>query len=149
MARTAQPKWPYSIPSFKKLFSQTRTTRNFRNTKHQILQGLQTNFRNKAIRNLSSHQLSPTETKVLALSLNFVPTLPASTPHLVLKSANRLTQSMKKQFHIRNQSLTNKRPTYCKPSTCAPPEILPSYIRHSKHFLQLLESLPPLPQNAI
>ena len=28
-------------------------------------------------------------------------------------------------------------------------EILPSYIRDSKHFLQLLESLPPLPENAI
>ena len=28
-------------------------------------------------------------------------------------------------------------------------EILPSYIQDSKHFLQLLESLPPLPENAI
>ena len=28
-------------------------------------------------------------------------------------------------------------------------EILPSYIRDSKHFLQLLESLPSLPENAI
>ena len=28
-------------------------------------------------------------------------------------------------------------------------EILPSYIRDNKHFLQLLESLPPLPENAI
>ena len=28
-------------------------------------------------------------------------------------------------------------------------ETLPSYIRDSKHFLQLLESLPPLPGNAI
>ena len=28
-------------------------------------------------------------------------------------------------------------------------EILPSYIRDSKHFLQLFESLPPLPENAI
>ena len=28
-------------------------------------------------------------------------------------------------------------------------EILPSYIWDSKHFLQLLESLPPLPENAI
>ena len=28
-------------------------------------------------------------------------------------------------------------------------EILPSYIRDSRHFLQLLESLPPLPENAI
>ena len=28
-------------------------------------------------------------------------------------------------------------------------EILSSYIRDSKHFLQLLESLPPLPENAI
>ena len=28
-------------------------------------------------------------------------------------------------------------------------ETLPSYIRDSKHFLQLLESLPPLPENAI
>ena len=37
---------------------------------------------------------------------------PASTHHLVLKSANRLTQTMKKQFHFRNQPLTTKRPTY-------------------------------------
>ena len=36
----------------------------------------------------------------------------ASTHHLVLKSANRLTQTMKKQFHFRNQPLTTKRPTY-------------------------------------
>ena len=28
-------------------------------------------------------------------------------------------------------------------------EILPSYIQDSKHFLQLLESLPPLPGNAV
>ena len=48
--------------------------------KHQgrILQELQTSFRNKAIRNLSSQQLSPIETEVLALGLNFVLTPLAS-----------------------------------------------------------------------
>ena len=46
----------------------------------------------------------------------------ASTHHLVLKSANRLTQTMKKQLHFRNQPLTTKRPTYYKPSTWTPPK---------------------------
>ena len=100
VARTAQPKQPYSIPSFKKLFPQTHTMRNFRNTKHWILQELQTSFRNKTIRNLSSHQLSPIETEVHALGLNFVPTPTTSAHHLVLKSANHLSQTMKKQFHF-------------------------------------------------
>ena len=49
MARAAHPKRPYSIPAFKKLFPKTRR-KNFRNTKRRILQELQTNFRNKAIR---------------------------------------------------------------------------------------------------
>ena len=118
----AQSKRPYSKPSFKKLFPETRTMRNFRNTKHQILQELQTSFKNKAIWKLSSHQLSPIETKVFALGLNLVPTPLATTHHLVLKSANRLTQTMKNQFRFRNQPLITKRPTYCKPSTWIPPE---------------------------
>ena len=84
----------------------TQTTKNFRNTKHRILQELQTNFRNKAIRNISSHQLSPIETEVLGLGLNFVPTPLAFRHHVVLKSTNRLTQTMKKQFHFRNQVST-------------------------------------------
>ena len=84
--------------------------RNFRNTKLWILQKLQTSFGIKAIRNLFSHQLSPNETEVLTFGLNFVPTPPASTHHLVLKSATRLT-------YFRNQPLTTKCPTYCKPST--------------------------------
>ena len=118
----AQPKRPYSKPSFKKLFPETHTMIKFRNTKCQILQELQTSFKNKAITNLSSHQLSPTEIEVLNLGLNFVPTLPASTHHLVLKSANCLTQTMKKQFHFRNQPLITKHPVYYKPSTWRPPE---------------------------
>ena len=92
---TAQPKQPYSKPSFKKLFPETYTMRNFRNAKHRILQELQMSFKNKAIWNPSSHQLSPIETEVLALDLNFVPTPPPSTPHLNLKLANHLTQTMK------------------------------------------------------
>ena len=90
----AQPKWPYSKPSFKKLYSETGTMRNLWNTKHQILQELQTSFKNKAIRNLSSQQLSPIETEVLTLGLNFVPTPIAPTHHLVLKLANRLAQTI-------------------------------------------------------
>ena len=80
--------------------------RNFRNGKRGILQKLETNFRNKAIRNLSSHQLSPIETEVFTLGLNFVPTPLGSTHHLVLKLTNPLTQTMKKQFNFRNQPLT-------------------------------------------
>ena len=80
LTRIEQPKRPYSIASFKKLLPQVHTTRNFRKTKRWILQELQTKFRNKAIRNHSSHQLSPIETEVLALGLNFVPTpLPPHT----------------------------------------------------------------------
>ena len=119
---TAQPERPYSIPSFKKLFPQTRTRRNVRNTKCWILQELQTIFKNKAIRNLSSHHQSPIETAVLVLGLTFVPATPASILHLVLKLANWLTQTMKKQFYFRNQPQTTKRPTYCKTSTWIPPE---------------------------
>ena len=116
------PKRPLAKPSFKKLFPEIRTTKHFRSTKRWIGQELQTNFKSKAIRNLSSHHLSRIETEVLALGLNFVPTPPASIQHLVQKSATRLIQTMKKQFHFRNQPLTTKRPTYCKPSTWIPPE---------------------------
>ena len=116
------PKRPYAKPSFRILFPEIRTTKNFRSTKRRILQELQTNFKNKAIRNLSSHHLSQIETEVLALGLNFVPTPPAPTHHLVQKSAIRLIQTMQKQFHFRNRPLTTKRPTYCKPSTWIPPE---------------------------
>ena len=125
MESTAQPKQPYSIPSFKKLFLQTCTMRNFRNTKPQILQELQTSFRNKAVRNLSSHQLSPSETEILALGLNFVPTPLAYTHHLILVLTNHLTRTMKfqfQQFHFRNEPLTTKRPTYYTPSKWTTPE---------------------------
>ena len=110
MAMKAQPKRPYSKPSFKNRH------------KRRILQELQMSFQNKAIRNLSSHQLSPIETEVLTLGLNFVPTPLASTHHLVLKLANCLTETMKKQFHFRNQPLITKHPAYCKPSTWIAPE---------------------------
>ena len=118
----AQPKQPYSKLLFKKFFLQTCTMRNFGNTKLWIPQELQTSFKNKAIINLSAHQLYLTETEVLALGLNFVPTPQASTHHLVLKSTNCLIKTMKKQFHFRNQPLITKRPTYRKPSTWIPRE---------------------------
>ena len=115
---TAAPlKQPYSRPSFKKLFPEICTTKNFRSTQRRIFQELQSNFERKAIRNLSSYQLSLFESEVLALGLNFVPTPSASTHHLIQKSASRLTQTMKKQFRFKNHTLTIKRPNYCKPST--------------------------------
>ena len=117
-------KQPYSRPSFKKLFSEIRTTKNFRSTKRcRILQELQSNFERKAIRNLSSNQLWPNESEVLALGLNFVSTPSASTYHVIQKSASQLTQTMKKQFYFKNHLLTIKRPKYCKPSTWVPPEL--------------------------
>ena len=100
-------------------------------------------IQNKAIRNLFSSQLSPIETEVLPF--NFFSTPPASTHHLVRKSAIRLIQTMKKQFHFRNQWLTTKCPTYCKPSTWIPP------ITNSTNlilFLKLTKNhLPNLPQH--
>ena len=72
-------KWPYSQPLFRKLFLKTYTTKHFRSIKRQIFQQLHTSFKNNALRNLSSHQLLPIETEILALGLNFVPTPPAST----------------------------------------------------------------------
>ena len=133
-----------------------------KHTKHRILQELQPNFGNKAIRNLSSHQLSLTELEVLALGLNFVATPPASTHYLVLKSANRLTQTMKKQFHLRNQPLTTKHPTYCKPSTnltlflkqtqnlipnATPRTTRPNLTAQQRSTLKKLGSNPNLPSN--
>ena len=44
---------------------------------------------------ISSSQVSPIEAEVLALGLIFVPTPPASTHHLIQKSATRLIQTMK------------------------------------------------------
>ena len=119
---TARLKQPYSKPLFKKFFLQTCTMRNFGNTKRWILEELQTSFKNKAIINLSAHQISLTETEGLTLGLNFVPTPQVSTHHLVLKSTNRLIQTIKKQLHFRNQPLIIKRPTYRKPSTWIPRE---------------------------
>ena len=75
----ARRKQPYSQPLFRKFFLGTYTTKTCRSTKCQILQELKTSFKSKATRNLSSHQLSPIETKVLALSINFVPITPSST----------------------------------------------------------------------
>ena len=88
-------KQPYSRTSFKKLFPETRITKSFRSTKRRILQELQSNFERKAIRNLSSYQLSSNKIEVLTLGLNFVLTLSALTQHFIQKSATRLTQTMK------------------------------------------------------
>ena len=101
---------------------QIRTTKIFRITKRRILYELQSDFKRKGIRNFSSHQQSPNENEVLTIGLNFFPTPSASTHHLIQKSATRLTQTMKKQFHFKNQPLTIKRPTECKPFTRIPPE---------------------------
>ena len=112
-----------------------------------ILQELQSNFKRKAIRNLSSYQLSPNEIEVLALGLNFVPIPSASTHHLVQKSASHLTQTREKQFHFKNHPLTIKRPKYCKPSSWMSLELnstnqslileqikgpLPNHLQHTK-----------------
>ena len=43
----AQLKRPYSQLLFRKLFLETHTTKNFRSTKPQILQELQTSFKKK------------------------------------------------------------------------------------------------------
>ena len=67
---------PYSANSFWK-----HTPQKTSEVKRRILQELQTSFKSKAMRNLSSHELSPIETEVLALGDNFVPTTPASTHH--------------------------------------------------------------------
>ena len=139
------PKRPSAKPSFKKLFPEIHTTKIFRSTKRRIFQELQTNFKNKAIRNLSSHHLSRIKTEVLALGLNFVPTPPASTHHLIQKSANRLIQTMKKQFHFRNQPITTKSPTYCKSSTWIPPE--PDSANLTLFLEQTQNHLPNLPQH--
>ena len=139
------PKQPYTKPSFKKLYPQIRTTKNFRSTKRRILQELQTNLENKVIRNLSSHHLSRIETEVLALGLNFAPTPPAYTHHLVQKSVTHLIQTMKKQFHFRNQLLTTKCPTYCKPSTWIPPE--PDSANLTLFLEQTQNHLPNFPQH--
>ena len=120
--RVALIKQPYTRPSFKKLFPEIRTTKNFRSIKRRILPERQSNFFGKAIRNLSSYQLSPNEIGALALGLNFVLTPSRSTHHLIQKSDTRLTQSMKKQLHFKNHPLTIKRPTCYKPSTWIPPE---------------------------
>ena len=121
MVAVAPSPWP-SGQRNKKLFPEIRTTKNFRGTKRRILQELQSNFEKKAIRNLSSYQLSPNESEVLALGLKFVPTPSASTCHLIQKSAFRLTQTMKKQFHFKSHPLTIKRSKYWKPSTWVPRE---------------------------
>ena len=117
--------------------------KNFRSTKRRILQELQTNFKNKAIRNLSFHHLSLIETEVLARGLNLVPTPPASTHHLVQKLGTRLIQTMKKQFHFRKQPLTTKYPTYCKSSTWIPPE--PDSVNLTLFLEQTQNHLPNLP----
>ena len=114
-------KRPHSRPWFKKLFLEMCTKRNYRSTKRYILQGLQSNFKMKTIRNYS-YQLSLNESEVLVLSLNFVLTSSASTHHLIQKSTTRFTQTLMKPFHFKNQPLTIKHPTYCKPSTRISPE---------------------------
>ena len=117
-----------------------RTIKNFRSTICRILQELQSNFQRKAIRNLSSYQLSPIESKVIGLGLNFVPIPSASIHHLIQKSATRLTRTMKKQFHFKDHLLTIKRPTYCKRSTWVLPE--PNSARLSLFLEQIQDPLP-------
>ena len=78
-----------------------RTTKNFRSTKLCILQELQSNFERKAIRNLSSYQLSPNKSEVFVLGINFVPTPLTSARHLIQRSASRLTKTVKKQLHFK------------------------------------------------
>ena len=124
-------------------FPKRHTTRNFKSTTCWILQELQTSFKNIAVRNLSSHQLSPIETEILALGLNFVPTSPASTHYFIQKSATYLIETMKKQLNFRNQPLTTKRPTYCKPSTWFPPE--PNSTNLTLFLKQAQNPLPNLP----
>ena len=140
---TAAPlKRPYSRSSFRTLFLEIRTTKNFRSTKRHILQELQSNFKRKAIRNLSSYQLSSNESEVLALGLNFVPTPLTSTYDLIQKSAFRPTQTMKKQFHFKDHSLTIKRPKYYKSSTWVSPD---SNSTNLSLFLKKIQS--PLPND--
>ena len=117
-----------------------RAIKNFRSTICRILQELQSNFQRKAIRNLSSYQLSPIESKVIALGLNFVPTPSASTHHLIQKSATHLTWTMKKQFHFKDHLLAIKRLTYCKRSTWVPPE--PNSANLSLFLEQIQDPLP-------
>ena len=51
---------------------------------------------------------------------------------------------MKKQFHLRNQPLTTKRPTYCRPSTWTPPEPNPTNLTLLLEQTQnLISNLPP------
>ena len=144
MVAVAPSPWP-SGQRNKKLFPEIRTTKNFRGTKRRILQELQSNFKRKAIRNLSSYQLSPNEIEVLALGLNFVPTPSDSTHHLVQKSASHLTQTREKQFHFKNHPLTIKRPKYCKPSTWVPRESNSTNL--SLFVEQIQGSLPDHPQD--
>ena len=117
-----------------------RTIKNFRSTTCPILQELQSNFQRKAIRNLSSYQLSLIESKVIALGLNFVPTPSASTHHLIQKSATHLTWTMKKQLHFKDHLLAIKRLTYCKRSTWVPPE--PNSANLSLFLEQIQDPLP-------
>ena len=52
---------------------------------------------------------------------------------------------MKKEFHFRNQPLTTKHPTYCKPSTWIPPE--PNSANLTLFLEQTKNHLPNLPQH--
>ena len=121
--------------------------KNLRNTKGQILQELQTSFKNKAMRNRSSHHLSSIETEVLTLGLNFIPTPVASKHHLVLKLSNHLTQTMKKQFHFRYQAPATNCPTYCKPLTWIPAE--PNSTNLTLFLEQTLNPLPNPPSHIV
>lgn len=85
-------KQPNSKPSFRKLFPEPRTTKNLKNTKCRILQELQTSFKNKDMKNLSFHHLSPNKSDVLALGCNFVPKPPTSTQHFMQELATHLNQ---------------------------------------------------------
>ena len=98
-------------------FSKLSTTKNPKNTKRQILQILKINLSSKTIQSLSSYQSSPQEFEVRYLGFNFGSTPSYSTYQLIQKSTACLTQTMKKQFHFRNQPLNSKRLSYYKSST--------------------------------
>ena len=74
-------KRPHFRPSFKKLFQEIHTTKNFRSIKRQILQELQSNFKKKAIRNLSFTSYHQMKVKYLpqVSNLSQHPQLPRTT----------------------------------------------------------------------
>ena len=88
-----------------------------RNTKHQISKILKTTISGKALQSLTSCQLSLQQFEVRYLGFNFGSITSTFTFYLMQKSSTCLTQTMKKQFHFRNQPLYTKHFSYWKPFT--------------------------------